>query len=279
MSERAKILIVDDEPFNVDYLEQELEDLGYEIISATSGQEALSQVAEKKPDLVLLDIMMPGMDGFEVCRTLKGDEDTRLIPIIFMTALGAVEDRIKGIEAGADDFLTRPVDERELRARIKTALKLKQAIERKIGKVGRVQDRLGGHQVFVSYPSEHAAVATAIFNELTIAGFSCWMAPKSVPAGSTYASSITEAIEKSQVMILVCAAATNESEHCESEVGIAHDRGVKILPFRIENVRPSKSLEYYLSKRHWMDAFPGRMEEHIHQLPDTLRDLIEGATR
>jgi len=81
MSERAKILIVDDEPFNADYLEQELEDFGYDTISAINGQEALAKVAAENPDLILLDVMMPLMDGFTVCRILKGHEDPRLIPV------------------------------------------------------------------------------------------------------------------------------------------------------------------------------------------------------
>ncbi len=140
MGGRSKILIVDDEPFNVDYLEQELEDLGYQTISASNGQEALDQVAAESPDLILLDVMMPVMDGFTACRILKEDEETRLIPVLIMTALGAVEDRIKGIEAGADDFLTKPVDERELIARIQTALKLKHAMDRKISELSRVKD-------------------------------------------------------------------------------------------------------------------------------------------
>src|SRR5919106_201461 len=123
MRERSKILIVDDEPFNVDYLEQELEGLGYQTISATSGQQALERVRTEPPDLILLDIMMPGLDGFTVCRILKEQEETQLIPVVIMTALGAKEDRIKGIEAGADDFLTKPVNPRELRARIRTAVK------------------------------------------------------------------------------------------------------------------------------------------------------------
>lgn len=126
----AKILIVDDEPFNVDILEQELEELGYGTASAMSGQEALAKIASEAPDLILLDVMMPGMDGFTVCRILKGQETTQLIPIVIMTALGAKEDRIKGIEAGADDFLTKPVDRRELLARIQAAIKMKQAVDR-----------------------------------------------------------------------------------------------------------------------------------------------------
>jgi adenylate cyclase len=140
MVERAKILIVDDEPFNVDYLEQELEDLGYETISATNGQEALQKVAAEAPDLILLDVMMPIMDGFTVCRILKENEETRLTPIVIMTALDAVEDRIKGIEAGADDFLTKPVNEQELLARIRTALKLKHTVDRKISELRQVKD-------------------------------------------------------------------------------------------------------------------------------------------
>src|ERR671924_604900 len=140
MAQRSKILIVDDEPFNVDLLEQELEELGYETSSATNGQEALAQVAAEAPDLILLDVMMPILDGFTVCRILKESEETRLIPIVIMTALGAVEDRIKGIEAGADDFLTKPVDERELRARIQTALRLKATVDRKLGELHRIKD-------------------------------------------------------------------------------------------------------------------------------------------
>jgi DNA-binding response OmpR family regulator len=140
MVKRPKILIVDDEPFNVDYLEQELEDLGYETISAANGRKALERVAAEAPDLILLDVMMPIMDGFAVCRTLKGNEDTRLIPIVIMTALDGIEDRIKGIEAGADDFLTKPVNQRELVARIQTTLRLKQTVDRKIGELHRIKD-------------------------------------------------------------------------------------------------------------------------------------------
>jgi CheY-like chemotaxis protein len=140
MSKPSKILIVDDEPFNVDYLEQELEDLGYETVSATNGQEALQKVSAEAPDLILLDVMMPIMDGFTVCRILKENEETRLIPIVIMTALNAVGDRIKGIEAGADDFLTKPVNEQELLARIRTTLKLKHTMDRKIGELRQVKD-------------------------------------------------------------------------------------------------------------------------------------------
>lgn len=140
MAMRSKILIVDDEPFNVDYLEQELADLGYETISAGNGQEALQKVRSDAPDLILLDVMMPVMDGLTVCRLLKEQDETRLIPIVIMTALDRIEDRIAGIKAGADDFLTKPVDDRELVARIETTLKLKHSVDRKLGELRRVKD-------------------------------------------------------------------------------------------------------------------------------------------
>jgi CheY-like chemotaxis protein len=131
----ARILIVDDEPFNVDYLEQELDGMGYLTETAANGLEALERVAEKPPDLVLLDVMMPELDGISALRILKSDPETRLIPVVLMTALNDIEDRVRGIEAGADDFLAKPVDDRELLARIKTALSLKRAIDATVGEL------------------------------------------------------------------------------------------------------------------------------------------------
>jgi CheY-like chemotaxis protein/class 3 adenylate cyclase len=135
-----RILIVDDEPLNVDYLQQELEELGYDTMSARDGQEALECVATDPPDLILLDILMPVMDGFEVCRALKGNDATRLIPIVIMTTLDGIDDRIKGIEAGADDFLTKPVNQRQLIARLQTSLRLKHTVDRKLRELRQIKD-------------------------------------------------------------------------------------------------------------------------------------------
>jgi DNA-binding NarL/FixJ family response regulator len=138
----ARILIVDDEPLNVDYLEQELEGLGFVTETAANGLEALERVAASPPDLVLLDVMMPELDGISALRVLKSDPETRLIPVVLMTALNGVDDRVRGIEAGADDFLSKPVDERELMARIKTALRLKRAIDETVGELRSTSDHL-----------------------------------------------------------------------------------------------------------------------------------------
>ena len=140
MDEVSTILIVDEDASIRDILGQKLSALGYRATEARNGKEALELVAQDPPDLILLDVMMPVMDGFQACRLLKDNEDTRLIPVIIMTALHAVEDRITGAEAGADDFLTKPVDDRELEARIRTALRMKHTIGRKLRQTEQVRD-------------------------------------------------------------------------------------------------------------------------------------------
>jgi serine phosphatase RsbU (regulator of sigma subunit) len=125
MANRPRILIVDDEPFNIDYLEQELEDLHYETVSAVNGQEALDKVQGEAPDLLLLDIMMPVMDGFEVLRHLKADAATRDIPVIVISATNDLQSVAKGIELGADDYLPKPFEPVLLRARISSSLEKK----------------------------------------------------------------------------------------------------------------------------------------------------------
>ncbi|MBI3332884.1 MAG: response regulator, partial [Candidatus Omnitrophica bacterium] len=130
MERGPKILVVDDNEHNLSLLRVILRRHGYEPLLARSGEEALQQVLREPPDLIILDVMMPGMDGIEVCRRLKEDEETRLIPIVIMTSLNQPEDKVRGIEAGADDFLTKPVNQPELMARVRTTLRLKRTIDR-----------------------------------------------------------------------------------------------------------------------------------------------------
>ncbi len=122
---RPRILIVDDEERNLRLMEALLAPLGYAIELACNGEEALMKAAEAPPDLILLDVMMPVLDGFEVAKRLKEDEATQIVPIVMVTALHAVEDRVKAIEAGANDFLSKPVEKTELRARVRTLLNVK----------------------------------------------------------------------------------------------------------------------------------------------------------
>src|SRR5215831_17302568 len=113
MERTWKILAVDDTPQNLKVLDAILSPRGYTVVMANSGTEALEKVRVDTPDLVLLDIVMPGMSGYEVAQRLRGDATTRFLPIVMVTALGAQEEKVKAIETGADDFLTKPVNQLE----------------------------------------------------------------------------------------------------------------------------------------------------------------------
>lgn len=121
----ARILVVDDIPANVKLLEARLLAEYFDVVSATNGEEALAICNEGNVDLVLLDIMMPGMDGFEVCERLKSNSATMHIPVVIVTALDQPSDRVRGLRAGADDFLTKPVNDLQLLARVKSLVRLK----------------------------------------------------------------------------------------------------------------------------------------------------------
>ena len=119
------ILIVDDTPTNLDVISEALSNAGYKVAIATSGERALQQVERRPPDLILLDVMMPGIDGFETCQRLKANEKTCDIPVMFMTALADVDNKVKGLKLGAVDYVTKPFQEQEVLARVKTHLQLR----------------------------------------------------------------------------------------------------------------------------------------------------------
>jgi DNA-binding response OmpR family regulator len=129
MDNTPHVLIVDDTPSMRDALGALLLPEGYHLAFAASGQEALDRLQELSPDVILLDVMMPGMDGFQVCERLKADERWRHIPTILVTSLDSQEDLVRGLDAGADEFLTKPVTGLELRARVRTMLRIKQQFD------------------------------------------------------------------------------------------------------------------------------------------------------
>ncbi|MBC8023424.1 MAG: response regulator [Burkholderiales bacterium] len=131
MSEKPRILAVDDNAQNVRLLEQLLKSSGYEVVSALSGADALAKLEAAQPDLVLLDVVMPGMSGYEVCRAIRANPATALLPVVMVTALDPAEERVKGIEAGADDFLSKPINQAEILARVKSLLRIR-ALHRKV---------------------------------------------------------------------------------------------------------------------------------------------------
>jgi adenylate cyclase len=124
MERQPRILVVDDTPRNIKVLEASLGPRGYVISGVTSGAEALRNITTQPPDLVLLDVVMPEMDGYEVCRRLRADTATRLLPVVMITASGDQE-KVSALEAGADDFIQKPFNQAELRARVASLLRIK----------------------------------------------------------------------------------------------------------------------------------------------------------
>ena len=121
----ARVLVVDDILSNVKLLEAKLTAEYFDVVTAFNGLECLAKMDQSTPDIVLLDVMMPGMDGFEVCRRIKSDPKTAHVPVVMVTALDQPSDRVAGLEAGADDFLTKPVDDAALFARVRSLVRLK----------------------------------------------------------------------------------------------------------------------------------------------------------
>ena len=166
----ARVLVVDDVEANVRLLEAKLTIEYFDVVSCQDGATALSLAAEAQPDLILLDVMMPGMDGFETCRRLKAQPETRHIPVVLVTALDGREDRIRGLEAGADDFLTKPIDDVILFARVRSLTRLKQVMDelrereensRRMGVSGDTAGRLraeGGRVLIVDDNARQAGV-------------------------------------------------------------------------------------------------------------------------
>jgi DNA-binding response OmpR family regulator len=136
----SNILIVDDVYQNLDVLGKILEDAGYQLQVATSGQQALEVVARALPDLILLDVMMPGMNGFETCRRLKGEKTTRDIPVIFLTALNEVGDVVEGFQAGGVDYMTKPFQQKEVLIRIQAHLE-RARLRRELAEQNSLLDR------------------------------------------------------------------------------------------------------------------------------------------
>lgn len=143
------ILIVDDTPANLGILVETLGSAGYRLMVAEDGEEALAQTARTQPDLILLDVMMPGIDGFETCRRLRAQATTQDVPVLFMTALNEVQDKIKAFAAGGVDYITKPIEHQEALARVRTHLtlrRLRQELEDELALKARFM-RFAGHDL------------------------------------------------------------------------------------------------------------------------------------
>jgi adenylate cyclase len=139
MRSPPRILVVDDSPVNVDLLQTRLEASGYEVLTAGDGEEGLAVAKQHKPDLILLDVMMPKMDGLEVCRQLRADPSLPFMPIILVTAKAESDDVVAGLEAGGDEYLTKPVDQAALVARVKSMLRIKALHDTVLGQAATLE--------------------------------------------------------------------------------------------------------------------------------------------
>jgi signal transduction histidine kinase len=142
MTDKAKILVVDDDVDTVELLVKRLCAEGYDTAEAYDGEQALRQVEEYQPDLVLLDIKMPKIDGYEVCRRLKASEETKFIPIIMLTVKAKVPDKVKGLDIGADDYIPKPFDYRELSRRVRYWSTVKMEVEERVREIKRLEHEL-----------------------------------------------------------------------------------------------------------------------------------------
>ena len=125
MTTQAKVMVVDDTPHNVKLLADLLGIKGYAVCTAATGEEALAKLNAEQPDLILLDVMMPGLSGYEVCARIRANAETALLPVVLVTSLDPQQERVKGIEVGADDFLSKPINQPELFARVRSLLRVK----------------------------------------------------------------------------------------------------------------------------------------------------------
>ena len=160
MTRKAKILVIDDTPANVKLLADLLTVKGYEVFTAANGEDGLKRLASERPDLVLLDVMMPGMNGYEVCRAIRADAANGILPVVMVTSLDPTQERIKGLDAGADDFLTKPINQPELLARVRSLLRIKDlydqlgalnaSLEQRVAEQVKQIDRFGRLKRFVS---------------------------------------------------------------------------------------------------------------------------------
>jgi DNA-binding response OmpR family regulator len=194
MNSKKRILVVEDDPHVVIFVTDILEYMRFEVLIARNGVEGLEKVKKEKPDLIILDVMMPEMDGYEVCRRLKSDTRTQHLPILMLTAKGQIQDKVKGLDIGADDYLAKPYDKEEFESRVKALIRrtsnqdVKYAVDTT-------------PTLFLSYAHADVQQAEKIYQVLSRQGYKPWMDVHDIAGGEDWLHAINAAIDKSELFV------------------------------------------------------------------------------
>ena len=230
MHDPARILIVDDNEINRDILVTRLAAHGYDLLQAGDGEEAL-RGARHLPDLILLDVMMPKIDGIEVCRRLKDDPRLPFMPVILVTAKADSKDVVDGLEAGADEYLTKPVDQMALVARVKSVLRLKELHDDK--RERPVVKKSNGTDLFLSYSRQDRTKIEALAKVLQQRGWTVWW-DRHIKSGAQYDKIIEQALTSAKAVIVAWSQTSVESDWVRAEASFAL-KNTKLFPLRLDN--------------------------------------------
>ena len=231
MNNPARILVADDNETNRDILATRLQASGYEVLHAGDGEEALTVTRAQRPDLILLDIMMPKLDGIEVCRRLKADAGLPFTPIILVTAKAESEDVVEGLDAGADEYLTKPIDQKTLVARVKALLRIKKRHDAEAPKTKAAA--ANGTDLFISYSQKDLARIKPLTAFLQQRGWSVWF-DQELRAGATFDRVIEQALTDARAVVVAWSKNSVNSDWVRAEAAFAQE-SAKLFPVRFDD--------------------------------------------
>jgi DNA-binding response OmpR family regulator len=232
MNSPARILVADDNETNRDILATRLAANGYEVLHAGDGEKVLVAMREHRPDLILLDIMMPKLDGIEVCRRLKADPSLPFTPIILVTAKAESGDVVEGLDAGADEYLTKPVDQKALVARVKALLRIKESHDAGSDKAKPAP--ANGTDLFISYSQKDLATVKSLTAALEQIGWSVWF-DQELRAGAAFDRVIEQALSSARAVVVAWSKNSVNSDWVRAEAAFALEAS-KLFPVRLDDV-------------------------------------------
>jgi DNA-binding response OmpR family regulator len=232
MNTPARILVADDNETNRDILATRLEANGYEVLHAGDGEQVLDVTRQQRPDLILLDIMMPKLDGIEVCRRLKADAGLPFMPIILVTAKAESGDVVEGLDAGADEYLTKPIDQKALVARVKALLRIKERHDAGAGKQAKPA-QVNGTDLFISYSQKDMAIVKPLTAILQQKGWSVWF-DQELRAGTAFDRAIEQALMNARAVVVAWSRNSVNSDWVRAEAAFAQE-SAKLFPVRLDD--------------------------------------------